>query len=224
MRKLIFFLLFPMALFGQYKSSYREGVYKTLEELKNNTPFLTPDMKVLENTFLVNTEEYEKSYDIILNGMMVKKKFLRDSIFCVVKDSSIYFNGQKFYKKSEWTKKILFVTKNYLGFVPFFTYDDRKKRRVTGIGIGFSGAPLVVIPVSGNKNSSKDNSLSISKTIALYLIDLNTGKFISATEDFMTELLGKADEDLLLEYKTKINRNNPMDVCKILEKYEKRHE
>lgn len=118
MKKVFFLFIFlPFFSFSQYITPNKDGIYKSIEELKSNTPSYEWKLEMERVYKKDSLEPGGTTYRLLTQGQELKTKFLRDSIFCVVKDSQIFMNTFHLDETGRGFQKVLYKTPKFYRYI-----------------------------------------------------------------------------------------------------------
>jgi hypothetical protein len=213
-RNILALLILPLISYAQYKSDFKDGVYYSIQELNDNTPCYD---SMVEISTYIKKDTFDglgSRYKIKISGEVVTNL----NIFCIVKDSAIYFNNRRFDRAVPGFKKALIKSKNFYRFIYSGYNIHNYVPLIVGAGI-FGG--LIGAAIAGSAiYTVKDLDGSYYRQPGL--VDIHTGKFISLTEKGMVDFLFQDHHDLYEKYRALENRNDVGKLYEIVDEYEQR--
>ncbi len=202
MKKMIFAL--TLLLFGLNSNSqtnhFPKGAYMTFDEIINKNPSKQLDLQIIKRTMGDIKMNGGNDYKIESNDNTIPKKTLKKEIWAYSLGDTLYINCIQFGMQTWYAP--LFSDGKYLVLKAGLSnyVDEQKKQR--GIGYAFG-------PIGGGLQGAHLATLRF-----LYVIDKNTKKAITVTEEKMQELL-KDRNDLLSQF----DNENKKDDEQVLVKY-----
>jgi len=91
----LFFCLFQWSIYGLAQNNiFPEGVYLNFEQLKNKTPAFNADLEIEQRTFSQVAMNGGNEFKLIAKNDSLKESFIKNKIYCYVKNDSIFLNGK----------------------------------------------------------------------------------------------------------------------------------
>ena len=172
---LLIFFLFSTCCVAQ-TNKFPDGIYLTLEQLKSRTPAFNTYLLTEKRTVRQITMNGGNEYKLSSRNDSLKESFIKNQIFCYVKDDSIFLNGkphgfQQWYALSQ-------TSGNFLVFKSGMAISNYNGGMGGAIGGAIAGA---------------------SKKKYWYVLSLRTGNIKDFDQDYLVARLQEAP-DLLEKY------------------------
>ncbi|MBK7856411.1 MAG: hypothetical protein IPJ79_17315 [Bacteroidetes bacterium] len=211
---LLILILLPSACFAQIKTNFKDGLYTSYNHLIKGEPYGNITFSITRYIPKDTIELLGTRYKIEFPLTKIKKKFIRDSVYCIVKDSEVYLNNQLADSRVEGFKKVLCESENYFRFISSYMDQDKQTSIAAGwfIGGAIGGA------ITGSTVKGQDGLLSREPA----LINKSDGKIYELDAKGVTYLFFNDHKDLFNEYKTVKDKGDIMAVWRLIDRYEER--
>jgi len=209
MRKI--FLFFTLILFSNqtWSQEYQNGGFKSLNDLKNNTPNYKVNFTISKRTMADIKAWGGNDYKIESTDQSVTKKTIKKEIIGIVKNDSLYLNGIPivgliWYAKVEVLGKYCFLR-------PSFPVNQKIQKELGlndpqygymfgAIGGAIQGAQMAVKRIPLIYNIETGNKMLLAESNILKILQ----NYPELLADFEKES-DRKNEDILLSYLVKVN-------------------
>jgi hypothetical protein len=188
------------------KSKLTPGIYKTFNEFSKNKPSLNLDFYLEERTYSQIWAWGGTEYAINFTDKNISKKFIKDSIWGVCKNDTIYVNNRliSVNKGFDRLMKLDYPLSYFVGYV-IMKDEDKESARVMGSFGAIGGA------TAGTPHER------------IIAINMKTGELIRLNDYGMQKILAD-DSELLDKYnKIKEEAEDASFIFPILDEYNSKH-
>ena len=177
--------LLCLSVFSQTRDICPDGVYMTLEQIKNLTPQFHANLEVIRRTQSDIAFNGGNDYELKSNNDSLNKSFIKKKMFAYVKNDSIFLNCMN-YQLSTWYALIL-TRGNYMVFKGAMS-NSRSSQEVSPYGVMFGA-------IGGGIAGA-----NAAKKRFLYVLSLRTGNVRELTKEYLIQRLKENQESLLEQY------------------------
>ena len=192
-------LLINHLAISQIKTTFKEGVYTKIENLKSNSPDYQYNFIVTKKDSTKIKSNGGNLYELTTDSDTIKKKFIRKELFSYVKNDSVFINGLPLGISTDYC--LALTTGTFIVFEGSMT-NELQNQKVMPAAIMFGAIGAAVATTKVNKESYN------------YILSLNTGNVRYLSSEYVEAVLAK-HVFLLNDYLTEPHK----DATHIMIKY-----
>ena len=192
-----------------------EGIYNEFQDFKKNSPKLDWDFKFEKRSKSQIWAWGGTEYKIYFPNRLVKRKYIKDSIWGVSSNDTIFLNNRLVSKNTGFNPiiKLEFPYSYMIAYIPMYDEIEEQENGALAIGSYFGGA--VGAAIAGGAAGVPRKRVVV--------LDMRTGKLIRLN-DYGIYRLFKNEPELMEKYK-KIRelKDNETYIFQMIDKLNKKH-